>query len=40
MEIDLGRLRRDLPPAVKLLAVVKDEAYGHGANWRWFNFSR
>jgi len=37
-EIDLGRLRRnlqlirrDLPPAVKLLAVVKDEAYGHGA---------
>jgi alanine racemase len=38
MEIDLGRLRRnlqlirrDLPAAVKLLAVVKDEAYGHGA---------
>jgi alanine racemase len=38
MEIDLGRLRRnlqlirrDLPSAVKLLAVVKDEAYGHGA---------
>ena len=38
MEIDLGKLRRnvqfirrDLPPAVKLLAVVKDEAYGHGA---------
>jgi alanine racemase len=37
-EIDLGRLRnnlrlirRDLPPHVKLLAVVKDEAYGHGA---------
>ena len=37
-EIDLGRLRRnlqlirrDLPCAVKLLAVVKDEAYGHGA---------
>jgi len=37
-EIDLGRLRhnlqiirRDLPPAVKWLAVVKDEAYGHGA---------
>src|SRR5579864_2622220 len=37
-EIDLGRLRRnlqlirhDLPPKVKLLAVVKDEAYGHGA---------
>ena len=37
-EIDLGRLRRnlqlirrDLPRAVKLLAVVKDEAYGHGA---------
>ena len=37
-EVDLGRLRRnlqlirrDLPPAVKLLAVVKDEAYGHGA---------
>ena len=37
-EIDLGRLRRnlqlirrDLPPKVKLMAVVKDEAYGHGA---------
>jgi len=37
-EIDLGRLRRnlqliraDLPRAVKWLAVVKDEAYGHGA---------
>jgi len=37
-EIDLGRLRRnlqlirsDLPRAVKFLAVVKDEAYGHGA---------
>ncbi len=37
-EIDLGKLRRnlqlirrDLPGAVKLLAVVKDEAYGHGA---------
>jgi alanine racemase len=37
-EIDLGRLRRnlqlvrrDLPESVKLLAVVKDEAYGHGA---------
>ena len=37
-EIDLGRLRRnlqlirrDLPTKVKLLAVVKDEAYGHGA---------
>jgi alanine racemase len=37
-EIDLGRLRRnlqiirhDLPRGVKLLAVVKDEAYGHGA---------
>src|SRR5690348_16201340 len=37
-EIDLGRLRnnlrlirRDLPQRVKLLAVVKDEAYGHGA---------
>ena len=37
-EIDLGRLRRnlqlirrDLPRHVKLLAVVKDEAYGHGA---------
>ena len=37
-EIDLGKLRRnlqfirrDLPRAVKLLAVVKDEAYGHGA---------
>ena len=38
VEVDLARLRRnlqiirrDLPPAVKLLAVVKDEAYGHGA---------
>lgn len=38
VEIDLSRLRRnlqlireELPPAVKLLAVVKDEAYGHGA---------
>lgn len=37
-EIDLGRLRRnlqlirsELPPGVCLLAVVKDEAYGHGA---------
>lgn len=37
-EIDLGKLRRnlqliraDLPKHVKLLAVVKDEAYGHGA---------
>ena len=37
-EIDLGKLRRnlqlirhDLPRTVKLLAVVKDEAYGHGA---------
>ena len=37
-EIDLGRLRRnlqlirrDLPRAVQWLAVVKDEAYGHGA---------
>jgi len=37
-EIDLGRLRRnvrlirrDLPAGVKLLAIVKDEAYGHGA---------
>src|SRR5258708_7077635 len=37
-EIDLGRLRRnlqlirtDLPAHVNLLAVVKDEAYGHGA---------
>src|SRR5258707_3571751 len=37
-EIDLGELRRnlqlirrDLPAAVNLLAVVKDEAYGHGA---------
>ena len=37
-EIDLGLLRRnlqlirgDLPRGVKLLAVVKDEAYGHGA---------
>src|ERR1019366_10431383 len=38
VEIDLGKLRRnlqlirrDLPREVKLLAVVKDEAYGHGA---------
>jgi alanine racemase len=38
VEIDLARLRhnvrlirRELPRAVKLLAVVKDEAYGHGA---------
>ena len=38
MEIDLGRLRRnlqlirrDLPRNVQLMAVVKDEAYGHGA---------
>jgi len=38
MEIDLGRLRRnvqcivaDKPAPVALLAVVKDEAYGHGA---------
>lgn len=37
-EIDLGRLRRnvqlirrELAPGVRLLAVVKDEAYGHGA---------
>ncbi len=37
-EIDLGKLRRnlqliraDLPRAVNWLAVVKDEAYGHGA---------
>ncbi|HTY89093.1 MAG TPA: alanine racemase [Candidatus Acidoferrum sp.] len=37
-EIDLGRLRRnvqlirrDLPKTTRLLAVVKDEAYGHGA---------
>ena len=37
-EIDLGRLRRnvrlirqDLLAHVRLLAVVKDEAYGHGA---------
>jgi alanine racemase len=37
-EIDLGRLRRnvqlirgDLPANVKLMAVLKDEAYGHGA---------
>jgi alanine racemase len=34
-EIDLGRnlqlIRRDLPAKVKLMAVVKDEAYGHGA---------
>jgi alanine racemase len=38
MEIDLGRMRRnlqliraDLPRPVELLAVVKDDAYGHGA---------
>jgi alanine racemase len=38
VEIDLARLRQnlrlirsDLPSPVKLLAVVKDEAYGHGA---------
>jgi alanine racemase len=38
VEIDLARLRnnlrlirRDLPEPVRLLAVVKDEAYGHGA---------
>jgi alanine racemase len=37
-EIDLGKLRRnlqlirgDLPKTVQLMAVVKDEAYGHGA---------
>jgi alanine racemase len=37
-EIDLGKLRRnlqlirrDLPRRVQLMAVVKDEAYGHGA---------
>jgi len=37
-EIDLGRLRRnlqlirrDLPAKVKLMAIAKDEAYGHGA---------
>ena len=37
-EIDLGKLRRnlqlirgDLPESVRLMAVVKDEAYGHGA---------
>ena len=37
-EIDLGRLRRnlqlirrDLPAKVNMMAVVKDEAYGHGA---------
>jgi alanine racemase len=37
-EIDLGKLRRnlqlirrDLPRQVELMAVVKDEAYGHGA---------
>jgi alanine racemase len=37
-EIDLGKLRRnlqlirgDLPKPVRLMAVVKDEAYGHGA---------
>ncbi|HZL42720.1 MAG TPA: alanine racemase, partial [Verrucomicrobiae bacterium] len=38
VEIDLGRLRRnlqlitrELPKGVRLLAVIKDEAYGHGA---------
>ncbi len=38
IEIDLARLRRnvqlvrrELPPNVQLLAVVKDDAYGHGA---------
>jgi alanine racemase len=38
VEIDLGRLRRnlrlirrDLPQRVQLMAVLKDEAYGHGA---------
>ncbi len=38
VEIDLGRLRRnfqlihrDKSPALRLLSVVKDEAYGHGA---------
>ena len=38
IEIDLGQLRRnfqlinqDKPRAVRLLSVVKDEAYGHGA---------
>src|SRR5271168_2593912 len=38
LEIDLGKLRRnlqlirrELAPDVRLLAVVKDEAYGHGA---------
>jgi len=38
IEIDLGKLRRnlqlirrDLPRHVQLMAVVKDEAYGHGA---------
>jgi alanine racemase len=38
VEIDLGKLRhnlhlirRELPPGVRLLAVVKDDAYGHGA---------
>ena len=38
LEIDLGKLRhnlqlirRELKPEVRLLAVVKDEAYGHGA---------
>jgi alanine racemase len=38
IEIDLGKLRRnlqlirgDLPQPVRLMAVVKDEAYGHGA---------
>jgi alanine racemase len=38
IEIDIGKLRRnlrlirdDLPASVKLMAVVKDDAYGHGA---------
>ncbi len=38
IEIDLGKLRRnlqlirrDLPPTTQLMAVTKDDAYGHGA---------
>src|ERR1039457_5446740 len=38
VEIDLARLRRnlqlirrDLPRGVRMMAIVKDEAYGHGA---------
>ena len=46
-EIDLGKLRRnvqlirrDLPEHVRLLAVVTDEAYGHGARFSVVTVSR